>query len=51
MTKNSFILTHIFLCYQKLKNKENYFYTRFYIETNGAYSIKSFSLVYKKNEG
>ena len=36
LTKDSFHLTHIFLYYQTLKNKENYLYTRFSIETNGA---------------
>ena len=29
LTKDSFHLTHIFLYYQILENKENYLYTRF----------------------
>ena len=29
LTKDSFHLTHIFLYYQTLENKENYLYTRF----------------------
>ena len=36
LTKNSFLLTHLFLCYQTLENTKNYLYTRFSIETNGA---------------
>ena len=36
LTKDSFHFTHIFLYYQILENKENYLYTRFSIETNGA---------------
>ena len=36
LTKDSFLLTHIFLCYQTLENTENYIYTRFFIETNRA---------------
>ena len=36
LTKDSFLLTHLFLCYQTLKNTENYLYTMFSIETNGA---------------
>ena len=36
LTKDSFPWTYIFLCYQTLENKDNYLYTRFSIETNGA---------------
>ena len=36
LTKDSFLLTHLFLCYQTLENMENYLYTRFSIETNGV---------------
>ena len=39
LTKDSFPLTYLFLCYQTLKNTKNYLYTRFSIETNGALSI------------
>ena len=42
LTKDSFLLTHLFLCYQTLKNMENYLYTRFSIETNGAYFTQGF---------
>ena len=34
LTKDSFPLSHIFLYYKTLENKENYLYTRFSIETN-----------------
>ena len=34
LTKNSFPLTHPFLCYQTLENMKNYLYPRFSIETN-----------------
>ena len=34
LTKDSFPLTHLFLCYQTLENTENYLYIRFFIETN-----------------
>ena len=37
LTKDSFPLTHLFLCYQILENMKNYLYIRFSIETNGAY--------------
>ena len=33
LTKDSFPLTHIFLCYQTLKNIENRLLTKFSIET------------------
>ena len=36
LTKDSFPLTYLFLYYQTLENTENYLYTRFSIETNGA---------------
>ena len=36
MTKNYFPLTHCFWCYQTLKYKENYLYTKFSIKTNRA---------------
>ena len=36
LTKDSFLLIHLFLCYQTLENTENYIYTRFFIETNRA---------------
>ena len=36
LTKDSFPLTHLFLCYQTMENTENYLYTRFSIETNRA---------------
>ena len=39
LTKNSFLLTHIFLCYQILENVKNYPYTRFSIETNRALRV------------
>ena len=42
LTKNSFPLTNIFLCYQTLKNKENYLYTRFSIKTNKASSLRDY---------
>ena len=42
LTKNSFPLTNIFLCYQTLKNKENYLYTRFSIKTNKASSLRNY---------
>ena len=38
LTKDNFLLTYIFLYYQTLENTENYLYTRFSIETNGALS-------------
>ena len=34
LTKDSFSLTKIFLCYQILENMENYFYRRFSSKTN-----------------
>ena len=42
LTKDSFPLTHLFLYYQTLENTENYLYTKFFIETNGAvaYNLK-----------
>ena len=42
LTKNSFPLTNNFLCYQTLKNKENYLYTRFSIKTNKASSLRDY---------
>ena len=36
LTKNSFPLTNFFLCYQTLKNVENYLYRKFSNETNRA---------------
>ena len=44
LTKYSFPLTYLFLCYQTPKNMENYLYTRFFIETNGALGILRFSI-------
>ena len=40
LTKDSFHLTHIFLYYQILENKENYLYTRF--------SLKQMETQYKE---
>ena len=39
LTKDSFPLTHIFLCNQTVENikKKNYLYTMFSIKTNEAY--------------
>ena len=42
LTKDSFPLTHLFLCYQTLENMENYLYTRFSIDTYGAYFTQGF---------
>ena len=39
LIKDNFSLTHLFLCYQTLENTENYLYTRFSIETNGANNL------------
>ena len=36
MTKDCFPLTLCLWCYQTLKNKENYLYTKFSIKTNRA---------------
>ena len=36
LIKDSFPLTHLFLCYQTLENIENYLYTKFSIKTNEA---------------
>ena len=36
LTKNSFPLINLFLCYQTLENVENYFYKKFFSETNRA---------------
>ena len=46
LTKDSFPLTHLFLCYQTLENMKNYLYTRFSIETNGALVILEETLFY-----
>ena len=45
LTKYSFPLTHLFLCYQTPKNMENYLYTRFFIKKNGALGILRFSIL------
>ena len=42
LTKDSFPLTYLFLCYQTLENTENYLYTRFSIETNRALKKKKY---------
>ena len=36
LTENSFPLIYFLLCFQTLENTENYLYTKFSIERNGA---------------
>ena len=39
-TRDSFPLTHLFLCYQILENTKNYLYTIFFIKTNKALHLR-----------
>ena len=41
LTKDSFLLTKFFLCYQTLENVKNYFYRMFSSETNRALGSSS----------
>ena len=41
LTKDSFLLTKFFLCYQTLENVKNYFYRMFSRETNRALGSSS----------
>ena len=50
LTKDSFPLTHLFLCYQTLENTENYLYTRFSIETNGAETYGPYGCMERKGK-
>ena len=46
LIKDSFPLTHLFLCYQTLKNMKNYLYITFSFKTNKALRILGLHLIF-----